>query len=295
MNELLDKVIIRLVFTVFICLILVIYRYAHALLYPSARNQFLKQMIPSKNSADTIHMFARILGMAIIMSEFYFYMSDGVWVALLEFSVMSTASFITFLASIYIAESIVLYNFEYSDEVLKRKNVSYAMISFSMVLGLAYIIKTAAAVSKDSPVIFLFIWLFAIVLFGFATKSYSFFSKLPFGRLVIQKNLAIALSYSGFIWGWTIIIAGAINHPLTDIKWYLIQSVIKILLSIIILPIFQRGIVKIFKIVPSNEDSSLEDPEIGDGVYEGIAFLAACLLTSIITGNILFGTFYPVF
>ncbi|MCK5882775.1 MAG: hypothetical protein KAG61_03735 [Bacteriovoracaceae bacterium] len=296
MNELLDKVIIRLVFTIFICLILFVYRYAHAFLYPSARSQFLKKITPNKNSADSVHMFARILGMALIMSEFYFYLSDGILIALLDFSIMSTASFITFIASIYIAESIVLYNFEYSDEILKRKNMAYAIISFSMVIGLAYIIKTAAAVSKDSPIVFLFIWLFAIVLFGFATKSYTFFSKLPFGRLIIQKNVAIGLSYSGFIWGWSLIIASAINHPMINIKWYLSHSMIKILLSIIILPLFQRGLVKIFKIaVTKNDDQSVDGPEVGDGIYEGIAFLSACLLTSVITGNIHFGTFYPIF
>lgn len=298
MNELFDKLIIRIVFALFICLLIVVYRYLHAFIYPSAREQFLKQFFPSKNPADTVHLFARIMGISLIMSEFYFQMSNGIFVALFDFGISGILCFIAFIASIYIAESIVLYNFDYYDEVLKRKNMSYALVSMVLVICVAMIIKASSTLARESFVMFIFIWLYATVLFGFACKSYPRFSKLSFNRLIIQKNNTAAISFSGFIIGWTAVIIGAITNDISDVKWFLIQSMLKTLLAIIIYPLFHLGLIKIFRIQatrPKEKNGKIDDPELGDGVFEAVIFLSSCLLTSVITGHINFGTFYPTF
>lgn len=287
-----------MVFTLFICLLIIVYRYLHAFLYPSAREQFLKQFYPQKNAADTVHLFARMMGIAVIMSEFYFQMSDGIFIALLDFGISGVLSFICFIASIYIAESIVLYNFDYYDEILKRKNMAYAIISMTLVICVAMIIKTSASIARDSFIMQIFVWLYATVLFGFACKSYPRFTHLSFNRLVIQKNITASISFAGFILGWTAIIASAVTNDISDLKWFLIQSLLKVLLAIIIYPLFHMGLIKIFRIqvtMPKERNGKIEDPEIGDGVFEAVIFISACLLTSIITGNINFGTFYPTF
>ena len=43
MNEIFDKLIIRILFTIFICIALVIYKYAHLIFYPSQKKQLLKK------------------------------------------------------------------------------------------------------------------------------------------------------------------------------------------------------------------------------------------------------------
>lgn len=301
MNELFDKLILRFVFTLFLCGAIFLYKYAHTFLYPTARNQLFRRFFPSKNSCDTLHLFSRIIGIGIIFSEFYFNMSDGIYLALLDFSVDALIASTLFLGSIYIIESIVLYNFEYNDEITKRKNFAYALVCFAHSLGMAYIVKTVIAVSQTSLVMVFFLWLFAIVLVGFATKSYSLISKLSFNRLMVQKNLAVGASYLGFIWGWSLIIASSLQHELNDIKWYSIQVILKILLSLIIIPFFKKGLVFIFNfqddLLEKNSEGKLvnSQAELGYGVYEGAIFFTSCFLTTVITGNIHFGTFYPVF
>ena len=306
MNELLDKLIVRIIFALFICVVLVLYKYAHAILYPSSKLQIFKRFYPSKNSADTLHLFARLLGIAMIYSEFYFYMSEGILIALFDFLIVATAAFVLYLVSLYIIDAIVLYNFEYTTEILKRKNFSYALIAFTHSLGVAYLIKAVLNVSKDSLIIIAFLWLFAMVVLGFASKSYSFFSKLSFNKLLIQKSLALAFSYSGFIWGWVFIIASAMNRPLNNLWTYTMQTLLNIMLSIIIFPLFKKGIVVIFQIqndlvaATNNNHGNLAVreaiiPKVGYGIYEGTVFFAACFLTSVITGRISFGTFYPTF
>ncbi|MDD0852667.1 hypothetical protein HBN50_06140 [Halobacteriovorax sp. GB3] len=301
MNELFDKLILRFVFTLFLCGALFLYKYAHSFLYPSSRNQLFKRFFPSKNSPDTLHLFARIVGIGIIFSEFTFNMSDGISMALIDFVIEAILISGFYLASIYIVESIVLYNFEYNDEIIKRKNFSYALVCLAHSLGLAYIIKTVVAVSQTSVVMIFFLWLFAIVLIGFATKSYSLISKLSFNRLMVQKNLAVGVSYLGFIWGWCIIISSALNHELNDIKWYSIWVILKILLSLIIIPFFKKGLVFIFSVqddlmTKSSDGKAVStQAEFGYGVYEGAIFFTSCFLTTVITSNINFGTFYPIF
>jgi uncharacterized membrane protein YjfL (UPF0719 family) len=303
MTELFDKLIIRVIFTSFICVLLFAYKYAHLFLYPTLKPQIFKRVYPSKNSADSLHLFARILGIAFIFSDFYFYMSDGILFAILHFLIKALAAFVTYLLSIYILESIVLYNFEYHDEILKRKNFSYSIIGFAHTLGLAYIIKNVILISKDNIILLLFLWLFTIVLIGFATKTYQFFSQLPFNRLVIQKNLSIAFSYTGFFWGWCLIISSAINNEinnLNDIKWYIIKVILKLLLAIIIFPLFKKGITLIFNLQDDylNENitkqKKITGPETGYGIFEGSTFLTSYFFTAIIIDNINFGTFYPV-
>jgi len=301
MNELFDKLIIRLVFTGFICLMLFLYKYAHSFLYPSSRHQMFKRFFPSKNSSDTLHLFSRLIGIGIIFSEFYFNMSDGPLLALLDFFLQSIFACALYLGSIYIIESIVLYNFEYQDEIIKRKNIPYALISFSHSIGLAYILKTVLAVAQTQFIMLIFLWLFAIVLVGFATKTYSTISKLSFNRLLVQKNMAVGISYLGFLWGWILIISSSLNHALVEVKWYTIQVILKILLSLIIIPIFRNGLIWIFKVQDDlvqetkEKNNELIQAEFGYGVYEGALFFTSSFLTTVITGNVNFGTFYPLF
>ncbi|PIK13835.1 hypothetical protein [Halobacteriovorax sp. JY17] len=302
MNELFDKLILRIVFTLFLCGILFLYKYAHSFLYPSSRTQIFKRFFPSKNSADTIHLFSRLIGIGIIFSEFYFTMSDKFYLVLIDFFLHATLVSFIYLVSIYIIESIVLYNFEYHDEIIKRKNISYALISFSNSIAVAYILKGVASVSQSSIIILFFLWLLSMVLLGFSTKSYSLISKLSFNRLLVQKNLAVGISYLGFIWGWALVINSSFDHELLNIKWYSIHVILKLILALLIIPIFRSGLIFIFKLqddfnTTSKSKAGAVDStaEIGYGVYEGAIFFTSCYLTTVITGNINFGNFYPVF
>ena len=301
MNEIFDKLLLRIILTIFICLCILLYKYAHLLFYPSTRQQIIKSFYPTKNSADTIHLFSRIIGIGIIYSEFYFHLSQGLFVALLDFFLQSTITFTIYLSSLYILEQIVLFNFNYLDEVIKRKNIAYALLCFSLSISVAYIIKKTLIISGDSIIIFLLIWLLSMVLLGFSTKTFPLYSKISFNKSIIQKDPAIAYSYIGFIWGWTLIISSSIQHEINDLKWYLIQVITKILLSLIFFPAFKIGLIWLFKLKfpldsTGNKDEKLESQEnLSLGIYEGILFFTSAFLTGIITGQIHFGTFYPVF
>ena len=299
MNELYDKLILRVIFTILVCFVIYIYKQAHLVLYPSIKHQLLKKFFPSKNSTDTIHLFSRIIGLGLIFSDFHINLSGGIGIAFMSMMIESLLIITLYLGSIYIIESITLYNFEYTDEILKRKNYSYAIICFAHSIGVALLINTIVKVSMGSLIIIFFLWLFSMVLIGFGAKIFPLLSKLSFNRLLVQKNIAISFSYTGFFWGQCLIVSSGLDHALTDIKWYSIQVITKIILSLIITPIFQRALIFIFNIqneIVSKEEqdkSNSSDIEVGYGIYEGAIIFTTCFLTTVITGQITFGNFYP--
>jgi uncharacterized membrane protein YjfL (UPF0719 family) len=296
MNELLDKLIIRFLFALLICLVLIIYKYAHIFLYPSSRQQLFRRFYPTQNAPDTIHLFSRILGIGIIFSHLSINMSYGIFWASLNFFIESILIFSMYLGSIYLLESMILYNFEYTDEIVKRKNYAYSLVSFVHALGVATVLAQIFTASQHSIILLLILWLFSIVMVGLTAKAYPFLSKLPFNKLLIQKNLAIAFSYGGHILGWTLLIANALKNETRDVQWYAVQIILKLLLAIIIFPLFCRGLTYVFRIQEEQEitQTSGEDIErdLGHGIYEGCLFLTACFLTAVVTEHIHFEHFY---
>lgn len=295
MNEIFDKLLIRFLFTIFICIALILYKYGHTIFYPSKKKQVLKRIYPSENAVDTLHVFSRLIGVALIFSTLEFNEYIGIYISSFHFFIWSIIGFILYLASIWLMDSIIFYNFEYKDEVLKKKNMSYGVVSFTMSICLAYIIRTVFKESETSLIILFILWLFSMVLFGFSTKLYKFVSTLSFNSLMIQSNIGLGLSYSGFLMGNTIIITSAFSHEHHDITSYGIQVILKTLLGALIIPVFRTGIHYIFKIKTFESGPKEEADYLGHGIYEGAVFLTCAFLTSIIIGQIHFGTIYPFF
>lgn len=302
MNELFDKLILRVFLAIFICLLLWLYKYLHVILYPVAKEQVLNAFSPLKNPADTIHLYSRLAGFGIVFSEFQFYLSDGVLYATLEFITHSICGYSLFLISIWIMDSISLYNFDYSDEIHKRRNLAYATVAAANVLALAYLIKIVLQVSHGSFITLIFLWLLSVIAIGIAAKTYSWITLLAFNKNIIQKNMGIAFSYTGFILGWTIIVATSLENESKSFRWYATSVVLQILLALIVYPLFRKGLELVFRVEYEFSEKKLEgsnqkesDQQFVYGFYEGVSYLTACLLTSLIIGHIHFGTFYPVF
>jgi hypothetical protein len=178
--------------------------------------------------------------------------------------------------------------------------MSYAIISFCHALVIAFLTRTVMIEAENSLIILLVLWLYMLVIVGFSVKYYTFISKLSFNRLLIQKNLSLCFSYGGFSLGAGFIIASCFDQEHYDITVYCIQVLLKTILSLIIFPIFKKGLVRIFPI-KLGEDRDLEGQidndmqSIGYGFFEGCVFISAAILTTMIVNRIQFGTIYPFF
>ena len=300
MAEIFDRLVIRLLLAAFVCLMIYLYRYAHVIFYPTVKRQVLKKIHPAENPADTLHLFSRLVGIAIIFSSITFNETSGFFLSIFHFAVWGTIAIVLYLLSLFIVESVVFYNFDYTDEILKRKNMSYAFISFCHAIVIAYLTRTVMIEAENSLIILLVLWLYMLVIVGFSVKYFTFISKLSFNRLLIQKNLSLCFSYGGFTLGAGIIIASCFDQEHYDITVYVIQVLLKTILSLIIFPIFKKGLVKIFPI-KLGEERGLEGhidtdmQSLGYGFFEGSVFISAAILTTMIVNRIQFGTIYPFF
>lgn len=294
MNEIFDKLLIRILFTIFICFSLILYKYAHIIFYPSNKRQAFKKLFPAENEVDTLHLFGRLIGIALIYSSLEFNEYIGVFISSFHFFVWGILSFCLYLISIWMLDGIILYNFEYKDEILKKRNYAYGIISFVLSICLSLILRTVIEESESSLVILFVLWFFSLTLFGLSIKLYKYVSKLNFNSLMIQKNLGLSISYGGFLLGTTIIITSSFDHDHTDLINYLVQILLKIILGAFIFPIFKYGINYAFKIQIKDELNH-NNEFIGYGIYEGCSFLMTSVLCSVIIEKIHFGTIYPFF
>jgi uncharacterized membrane protein YjfL (UPF0719 family) len=300
MAEIFDSLIIRILLVGFVCFMIYLYRYAHVIFYPSVKRQVLKKIYPAENPADTLHLFSRVVGISIIFSSISFHETSGFFLSIFHFAVWGTVAIILYLFSLYIIESVVFYNFDYTDEILKRKNMCYAFISFCHAIVIAYLTRTVIVESQNSIIILLVLWLYMLVIVGFSVKYYTFISRLSFNRLLIQKNLSLCFSYGGFALGAGLLIASTFDQEHYDITVYLIQVLLKTILALIIFPLFKIGLSKIFPVKLHQERQS-EGPtdddiqSLGYGLYEGCLFISGAILTTIIVNRIQFGTIYPFF
>ena len=296
-EEQLDKLILRITFCGLFIAILWLYKYVYHLFYLSPKKQMSKNFYPSLNSSDTIHYMARILGFGIVFSYIHINLEHGILFAFAHLLFQSFLVFVIYLSSLALSESIALYNFTYSDEITKRKNLCYGVIHFAHSISLAIIIREVFEVAHHSLLRLLFLWLYSNVTFGLAIKLYHSYSKLSFNKLVSQKNMAIGLSYSGYILGCALLISSALTQTDAPIDEYLQLISLKILLTVLIFPIFIVGLKKVFLFkdhtgIESESSFDPEEPEIGYGLYEGVVFLTASLLTTVLTGHLLLGIFY---
>ena len=168
--------------------------------------------------------------------------------ALFDFLIYSLSLIILYGLSIYVFESIALYNFSFEDEIYKRKNISFSCITFALSISSAFIIKRIFYISQGSLINLLFLWLFTTVLFGFALKTFQLITEKNLNQVVLQKNMYSAITHMGFSLSWTLLITAALDVEINNYTRFMIFSIIQIILSIIIFPIFYTGISKILGI-----------------------------------------------
>lgn len=295
MAEIFDRLIIRILLAGFICLMIYLYRYLHVIFYPSVKKQVLKTINPSENPADTMHLFARMVGIGIIFSSITLNESSGFFLSIFHFSVWGLIAIALYLLSLFILESVVFYHFDYTDEILKRKNLAYSFISMCNALVIAYLTRIVMIEAENSLVILTILWLYVLVIVGFAVKFYGLISKLSFNRLMVQKSLSLSFSYGGFIIGAGILIGSCFDQEHYDITVYLIQVLLKSIMALLIFPLFKKGLTRIFptKLTPGQTDVEMQ--QIGYGIWEGCLFLTGAILTSMLVNRIQFGTIYPFF
>ncbi len=298
MNEIVDKIFIRFLFAAFICCLLFLYKYAHFILYPSLKRQlFKKKFYPAENAADTLHLFARLIGVGIFLSGLTINESESLLLTGVNFLLWGTLGFGFYLLALYTMDSIIFYKVTYEDEILKRKNMAYAIIAFTHALCLAFLLRKVLLIASSNMEKTVILWLTSLVLLGALIKLHRFISRFPFQTYLVHENMGLAFSYSGLLLGITTVILTALDQEIARIEFFCAHIVAQILLSTLLFPFFRWGIGAVFRLVPAEENHNMHSKgyDLAMGLYEGGLFVVTCLCISLAVGHIEFGSIYPLF
>ena len=293
MEEIFDHLLIRILFTALLIGILYGYRYAHLFLYPQGKKQVIALFNPLENTADTIHYMARIIGICIVFTSFEVHLFENILMSVLHFLFWTTVDIIFYLLSLYLMELIVLHSFQYQQEILKRKNITFAIINAALAICLAILIQNIIEIADYSIPMVIILWLFMIVVFGLLVKQFHLISHYHFSKAVFSKDPGVAISYVGYLLATTMIVYSAFNQEQKNITNFIATAFTNLLLCGILLPLFYYGIRNVFlstrKMTMMIYDEELEI-KYDLGIAEAMLFLAAAFLTSIVVfGSHLYG------
>lgn len=298
MTSILDEIIIRISFVILLVIALVIYKYAHYIFYPIASKQVKGIFFVRDNTAQSMHFFSRLVGISLLFSSLNFSHSRDLLISMLHFMLWGGVLSVTYLVTVYIVESIIFYNFDFHHEIIKKKNHSYAVISSILALCSAFTLKEILNYSDSSLKIFFIIWLFSMVIWGILLKLYPLVSKLNFNNQVNNKNVGIILSFGGYAITTALIVQSSLSTISGKIIPFLMLILIKLLLAMILFPIFQFLIKWIFRLSEATTQEETKPTSLsylGYATYEGASFLIAGLLISILVGKIILFSYLPSF
>ena len=254
----------------------------------------MRSIYPEKNLPHALFLVSRLIGFVIILGGQKVELSNGLLSAVFNLLFDSGLLIILYLVSIYVFESIVLYSFTIEDEIIRRKNLSFSVVSSGLSISAATIVSSIAEVSDGSLFNLSFLWLLTLVLFGLSTKLFDLIFKFNLTRSIVQHHLPSAFHYIGFIASWVIIISSIIDHEIMNHQKYILKTLLDMVLNVIIFPIFYLGVSKIFYINKFRNITENKENEISSfGTFEGLLLFASAILTIMITTNIKFGSFYP--
>lgn len=291
MEEIFDHLIIRFVFAITLCFLLYSYKYLHFLLYPSGKKQVLQLFNPLTNTADSIHYFGRLIGMGVIFLSYDIHFYDNLPQTIFYFSFWSTVDIGIYLLTMTILEGILFYKFDYQQEILKRKNITYATLSAFLSINAAFILKKAISLSEHSVPTLVTIWLLGLVLFALIAKQYSFFSIFNFSKQIYSRDNGVLFSFTAFITCISVLLTKAMETEAISLTNYLGNFLVKVLLCSIFMPIFYQ-VIKMIYLVKQKMTLVIYDHTVnGKELPLALGILEAMLfcLTSFMTYAVVFG------
>jgi hypothetical protein len=285
MEEIFDQLLTKIMFSVLLIIMLIAYRFLHLLLYPHAKKQVMNLYSPFENLPDTIHYYARIIGICIVFTSFEVHLFDNLYMGVFHLVFWILVDIVFYLLALYILELVILHAFQYQQEILKRRNLCYAIINATIALCLAVLIRNIVTIADYSIPFMIILWLFMVVVFGLLAKQYHLVSRFSFSKSVFSQDVGVVFSYVGFLISTTLIVYYSFSQTQKSVGNFIISTLTHLLLCGILLPLFFYGIQKVFLMtqkmtIPIYQQE--KNLQYGVGLTEAMLYLSAALLTVIV-------------
>jgi len=246
MEENLDKIFIKIIMGLIVIGMVVSYRVAHELIYFSGKKNFFKIFNSHVNPAESIHYYARILSSSILIYPLILTFQDDFFSLFIHITTWSILAFGLFISSVYFVENTILNHFDYKNEILKKENYAYALISATLSLCFALSINFVIKNADFSIPIVIILWFLSLIFLGISSKIYTALTSFQFMKDILAKNLGAAISFAGFMSGASLILFMCLNQEYIEFTEYFIQMASDLTLCLFFAPLFYLFLKRVY-------------------------------------------------
>ncbi|MCD8399708.1 DUF350 domain-containing protein [Tenacibaculum finnmarkense] len=262
--------------------IFILGKIAYKMLHPSINIQ--DELVEKDNFAFIISYVGYFTALIIVIGGAIIGETAGFITDILQIFSYGIIAILLLLLSAWISNKLILNKFDLKKEIITDENEGAGVIEASIYIANGLILYGALIGESETLIsgilTFLIYWIIGNIVLIIGSKVFIAWMGYDIHNEVEKDNVAAGVSFSGAILAIGIITMNAILDPFLDWTTTLIDISLQTLLGCLLLPIMRLFADKI--LLPgrklTDEIINQEKPNIGAGLMEAFAYIAAAIL-----------------
>ncbi|WP_198912965.1 DUF350 domain-containing protein [Tenacibaculum finnmarkense] len=262
--------------------IFILGKIAYKMLHPSINIQ--DELVEKDNFAFIISYVGYFTALIIVIGGAIIGETAGFITDILQIFSYGIIAILLLLLSAWISNKVILNKFDLKKEIITDQNEGAGVIEAAIYIANGLVLYGALIGESETLIAgistFIIYWILGNIVLILASKVFIAWMGYDIHNEVEKDNVAAGVSFSGAILAIGIITMNAILDPFLDWTTTLIDISLQTLLGCLLLPIMRLFADKI--LLPgrklTDEIINQEKPNIGAGLMEAFAYIAAAIL-----------------
>ncbi|MCG8239121.1 DUF350 domain-containing protein [Tenacibaculum finnmarkense genomovar ulcerans] len=262
--------------------IFILGKIAYKMLHPSINIQ--DELVEKDNFAFIISYVGYFTALIIVIGGAIIGETAGFITDILQIFSYGIIAILLLLLSAWISNKVILNKFDLKKEIITDQNEGAGVIEAAIYIANGLVLYGALIGESETLIAgistFIIYWVLGNIVLILASKVFIAWMGYDIHNEVEKDNVAAGVSFSGAILAIGIITMNAILDPFLDWTTTLIDISLQTLLGCLLLPIMRLFADKI--LLPgrklTDEIINQEKPNIGAGLMEAFAYIAAAIL-----------------
>ncbi|MCG8795217.1 DUF350 domain-containing protein [Tenacibaculum finnmarkense] len=263
-------------------IIFILGKIAYKMLYPSINIQ--DELVEKDNFAFIISYVGYFAALIIVIGGAIIGETAGFITDILQIFSYGIIAILLLLLSAWISNKVILNKFDLKKEIITDQNEGAGVIEAAIYIANGLVLYGALIGESETLIAgistFIIYWILGNIVLILASKVFIAWMGYDIHNEVEKDNVAAGVSFSGAILAIGIITMNAILDPFLDWTTTLIDISLQTLLGCLLLPIMRLFADKILLTGRKLTDEIInqEKPNIGAGLMEAFAYIAAAIL-----------------
>ncbi|MCG8881680.1 DUF350 domain-containing protein [Tenacibaculum finnmarkense] len=262
--------------------IFILGKIAYKMLHPSINIQ--DELVEKDNFAFIISYVGYFTALIIVIGGAIIGETAGFITDILQIFSYGIIAILLLLLSAWISNEVILNKFDLKKEIITDQNEGAGVIEAAIYIANGLVLYGALIGESETLIAgistFIIYWILGNIVLILASKVFIAWMGYDIHNQIEKDNVAAGVSFSGAILAIGIITMNAILDPFLDWTTTLIDISLQTLLGCLLLPIMRLFADKI--LLPgrklTDEIINQEKPNIGAGLMEAFAYIAAAIL-----------------